>query len=173
MGGTRSFQIQDVFNVEGDGTDDTTTVIDTEVIVGYLLAGSIIGPGGLNFISEMVQVEMVVQFGVGFSPIFFRLGVFFDKGFKFLVERNDNNALHGQVTIGILILQHGHFPEGPVPVSDTDTDTAWTWHEHMSDTTPAVSDFILSWTRLRHGPGHGLASFSPKVKKNKKRKAQK
>jgi Kef-type K+ transport system membrane component KefB len=26
------------------------------VITGYLLAGSIIGPGGLNFISEMVQV---------------------------------------------------------------------------------------------------------------------
>jgi Kef-type K+ transport system membrane component KefB len=27
------------------------------VIVGYLLAGSIIGPGGLKFISEMVQVR--------------------------------------------------------------------------------------------------------------------
>lgn len=27
-----------------------------QVITGYLLAGSIIGPGGLNFISEMVQV---------------------------------------------------------------------------------------------------------------------
>jgi hypothetical protein len=27
-----------------------------KVIVGYLLAGSLIGPGGLNFINEMVQV---------------------------------------------------------------------------------------------------------------------
>lgn len=27
-----------------------------QVITGYLLAGSIIGPGGLSFISEMVQV---------------------------------------------------------------------------------------------------------------------
>ncbi|KAF3562386.1 hypothetical protein DY000_02019211, partial [Brassica cretica] len=34
------------------------------VITGYLLAGSIIGPGGLNLISEMVQVETVAQFGV-------------------------------------------------------------------------------------------------------------
>lgn len=28
-----------------------------QVITGYLLAGSIIGPGGLNFVSEMVQVR--------------------------------------------------------------------------------------------------------------------
>lgn len=27
-----------------------------QVIVGYLLAGSLVGPGGLNFINEMVQV---------------------------------------------------------------------------------------------------------------------
>ncbi|KAK1286105.1 K(+) efflux antiporter 5 [Acorus calamus] len=200
--GTRSFQIQDVFNLEGDGTDDRTTVIDKEdnvfvmanrktkypvlqvdvrlisdlvvlivsatiggiafsclgqpVIVGYLLAGSIIGPGGLNFISEMVQVETVAQFGVVF--LLFALGLEFSltklkvvgpvavlggllqivifmflcgitavlcganmsEGIfvgsflsmsstavvsKYLVERNHSNALHGQVTIGTLILQ--------------------------------------------------------------------
>ncbi|PKU75790.1 K(+) efflux antiporter 4 [Dendrobium catenatum] len=28
-----------------------------QVITGYLLAGSLIGPGGLSFVSEMVQVE--------------------------------------------------------------------------------------------------------------------
>lgn len=33
-----------------------TCWIICQVIVGYLLAGSIIGPGGLKFISEMVQV---------------------------------------------------------------------------------------------------------------------
>ena len=27
-----------------------------QVITGYLLAGSIVGPGGLSFVSEMVQV---------------------------------------------------------------------------------------------------------------------
>jgi Kef-type K+ transport system membrane component KefB len=27
------------------------------VIVGYLLAGSLVGPGGLNLISEMMQVS--------------------------------------------------------------------------------------------------------------------
>ncbi|XP_047269095.1 K(+) efflux antiporter 6 isoform X4 [Capsicum annuum] len=51
------------------------------VITGYLLAGSIIGPGGLNIISEMVQV------------------------LKFLMEKNSVNTLSGQVTVGILILQ--------------------------------------------------------------------
>ncbi|KAA8539841.1 hypothetical protein F0562_026533 [Nyssa sinensis] len=201
--GTRSFQLQDVFSRENEGSDDDmTTLIDKKdnvfvmsnkkskypvlqvdlrlisdlvvaivsaaiggiifsclgqpVIVGYLLAGSIIGPGGLKFISEMVQVETVAQFGVVF--LLFALGLEFSltklkvvgpvavlggllqiiilmflcgvtamlsgakltEGIfvacflsmsstavvvKFLLERNSNNALHGQVTIGTLIFQ--------------------------------------------------------------------
>ncbi|KAK7314915.1 hypothetical protein VNO77_33445 [Canavalia gladiata] len=126
------------------------------VIVGYLLAGSLIGPGGLKFISEMVQVETVAQFGVVF--LLFALGLEFSLAklkvvgpvavlggllqivifmfmcgilamlfgaklsegvfvgsflsmsstavvVKFLVERNNNNSLHVQVTIGTLIFQ--------------------------------------------------------------------
>ncbi|KAJ1298985.1 hypothetical protein BS78_01G496600 [Paspalum vaginatum] len=126
------------------------------VIVGYLLAGSLVGPGGLNFISEMVQVETFAQFGVVF--LLFALGLEFSMaklkvvgpvavlggllqialfmflcGFtaalcgakssegvfvgaflsmsstavvsKFLVEKGSTNTLHGQVTIGTLILQ--------------------------------------------------------------------
>ncbi|XP_065849181.1 K(+) efflux antiporter 6 [Euphorbia lathyris] len=45
------------------------------VITGYLLAGSVIGPGGFNFVSEMVQVETVAQFGVIF--LLFALGLEF------------------------------------------------------------------------------------------------
>ncbi|XP_022140957.1 K(+) efflux antiporter 5 [Momordica charantia] len=200
--GTRAFQLQDVFSLENEDSDDVTTLIDKKdnvfvmsnkkskypvlqvdlrlisdlvvvivsaavggiifsclgqpVIVGYLLAGSIIGPGGLKFISEMVQVETVAQFGVVF--LLFALGLEFSLtklkvvgavavlgGFlqiiifmllsgiiamlsgaklsegvfvgsflsmsstavvvKFLVERNSSNTLHGQVTIGTLILQ--------------------------------------------------------------------
>ncbi|KHN37024.1 K(+) efflux antiporter 6 [Glycine soja] len=126
------------------------------VITGYLLAGSIVGPGGFNFISEMVQVETVAQFGVIF--LLFALGLEFSTTklrvvravavlggllqiflfmcmcgltvslcggkasegvfvgaflsmsstavvLKFLMEKNTTNALHGQVTIGTLILQ--------------------------------------------------------------------
>lgn len=126
------------------------------VITGYLLAGSIIGPGGLSFVSEMVQVETVAQFGVVF--LLFALGLEFSSKklrvvgsvavlggllqillfmcfcgitallcgakssegvfvgaflsmsstavvLKFLMERNSVNALHGQVTVGTLILQ--------------------------------------------------------------------
>ncbi|KAG1346659.1 putative K(+) efflux antiporter 4 [Cocos nucifera] len=103
------------------------------VITGYLLAGSVIGPGGLKFVSEMVQVETVAQFGVIF--LLFALGLEFSAAklrvvravavlggllqiflfmclcgitasvLKFLMERNSANALHGQVTIGTLILQ--------------------------------------------------------------------
>ncbi|XP_022736067.1 K(+) efflux antiporter 5-like isoform X1 [Durio zibethinus] len=119
--GTRSFQIKDVFTLENEDSDETTTLIDKKdnvfvmsnkkskypvlqvdlrlisdlvvvivsaaiggiifsclgqpVIVGYLLAGSLIGPGGLKFISEMVQVETVAQFGVVF--LLFALGLEF------------------------------------------------------------------------------------------------
>ncbi|KAE9614022.1 putative cation/H+ exchanger [Lupinus albus] len=126
------------------------------VMTGYLLAGSMIGPGGLSFVSEMVQVETVAQFGVIF--LLFALGLEFSTTklrvvravailggllqiflfmclcgitalvcggkssegifvgaflsmsstavvLKFLMERNSVNALHGQVTIGTLILQ--------------------------------------------------------------------
>ncbi|RZC68269.1 hypothetical protein C5167_031523 [Papaver somniferum] len=126
------------------------------VITGYLLAGSLVGPGGLNFISEIVQVETVAQFGVIF--LLFALGLEFSAAklrvvravavlggllqiflfmslagitaslcggrssegvfvgvllsmsstavvLKFLMERNSINALHGQVTVGTLILQ--------------------------------------------------------------------
>ncbi|XP_026447511.1 K(+) efflux antiporter 6-like isoform X4 [Papaver somniferum] len=126
------------------------------VITGYLLAGSVIGPGGLSFISEMVQVETVAQFGVifllfalglefstaklrvvrsvavlgGLLQIFLFtslcglsaslcggnisegifIGVFLSMSstvlvLKFLMEKNGINALYGQVTVGILILQ--------------------------------------------------------------------
>ncbi|XP_039028571.1 K(+) efflux antiporter 4-like [Hibiscus syriacus] len=126
------------------------------LITGYLLAGSIIGPGGFSFVGEMVQVETVAQFGVIF--LLFALGLEFSitklrvvravavlggllqfflfmclcgttvtlcggkpsEGvfvgaflslssttvvLKFLMERNSLNDLHGQVTIGTLILQ--------------------------------------------------------------------
>lgn len=126
------------------------------VLTGYLLAGSLVGPGGLNVISEMVQVETVAQFGVIF--LLFALGLEFSTTklrvvravaivggllqilffmclcgiiasacggkasegvfvgaflsmsstavvYKFLTEKNSTNALHGQVTIGTLILQ--------------------------------------------------------------------
>ncbi|TYJ29870.1 hypothetical protein E1A91_A06G095800v1 [Gossypium mustelinum] len=126
------------------------------VITGYLLAGSLIGPGGFNFVSEMVQVETVAQFGVIF--LLFALGLEFSIAklrvvravavlggllqivlfmclcgitaslcggrlsegvfvgvflsmsstavvLKFLMEKNSNNMLHGQVIIGTLILQ--------------------------------------------------------------------
>ncbi|CAI0628354.1 unnamed protein product [Linum tenue] len=45
------------------------------VFTGYLLAGSVIGPGGFSFVSEMVQVETVAQFGVIF--LLFALGLEF------------------------------------------------------------------------------------------------
>ncbi|KAL6526941.1 K(+) efflux antiporter 5 [Orobanche gracilis] len=118
---TKSFQLQDVFSLENEDSEDVETLIDKKdnvfvmsnkkskcpvlqvdfrlisdlvvvvvsaatggiifsclgqpVIVGYLLAGSIIGPGGLKFISEMVQVETVAQFGVVF--LLFALGLEF------------------------------------------------------------------------------------------------
>ncbi|KAL3650448.1 K(+) efflux antiporter 5 [Castilleja foliolosa] len=199
---TKSFQLQDVFSLENEDSENVERLIDSKdnvfvmsnkkskypvlqvdfrlisdlvvvvvsaatggiifsclgqpVIVGYLLAGSIIGPGGLKFVSEMIQVETVAQFGVVF--LLFALGLEFSLSklkivgpvavlggllqiivlmflcgiiavfcgaelsegvfvgclmsmsstavvVKYLVERNRNNSIDSQVTIGTLIFQ--------------------------------------------------------------------
>jgi CPA2 family monovalent cation:H+ antiporter-2 len=46
------------------------------VLLGYLAAGALCGPGGLGLIEEMVQVETVAQLGVVF--LLFGLGLEFD-----------------------------------------------------------------------------------------------
>lgn len=45
------------------------------VLLGYLLAGILVGPAGLGWIKELVQVETLAQFGVTF--LLFTLGVEF------------------------------------------------------------------------------------------------
>ncbi|MFT0818223.1 cation:proton antiporter [Synechococcus sp. W60.3] len=45
------------------------------VLLGYLLAGILVGPTGLGWIKELVQVETLAQFGVTF--LLFSLGVEF------------------------------------------------------------------------------------------------
>ncbi|KAL3676837.1 hypothetical protein R1sor_026785 [Riccia sorocarpa] len=126
------------------------------VISGYLLAGSAIGPGGFSFVSELVQVETLAQFGVVF--MLFGLGLEFSMAklravrsvaivgglmqillfmglcgltavfcgaklsegvfvgaflsmsstavvLKFFGDKATVGALHGQITIGTLVLQ--------------------------------------------------------------------
>ncbi|XP_033131177.1 K(+) efflux antiporter 4 isoform X2 [Brassica rapa] len=102
------------------------------VITGYLLAGSIIGPGGLSFVSEMVQLRVVRAVAIpgGLLQIFLFMclsgitaslcggkltegifvGAFLSMSstavvLKFLMEKNSISALHGQITVGTLILQ--------------------------------------------------------------------
>ncbi|KAL2623445.1 hypothetical protein R1flu_003650 [Riccia fluitans] len=48
------------------------------VILGYLAAGMVVGPGGLHLVHELVQVETLAQFGVVF--LLFVLGVEFNPG---------------------------------------------------------------------------------------------
>ncbi|RRT49051.1 hypothetical protein B296_00016430 [Ensete ventricosum] len=175
---SRSFQFHDVFNLDNENrAEDIPTLIDRKVVItGYLLAGSIIGPGGFRFISEMVQVGALALLPVTFSlwklcnygnlvkdipssaslllkictthmlhidsscrcialqlrvvravaivggflqiALFMCLcGIIASVCFnlpsnsssilvlKFLMEKNSINALHGQVTVGTLILQ--------------------------------------------------------------------
>lgn len=45
------------------------------ILLGYLLAGMIVGPAGLGLIKELIQVETLAQFGVAF--LLFALGVEF------------------------------------------------------------------------------------------------
>lgn len=128
------------------------------VLLGYLLAGMIVGPAGLGLIKELVQVETLAQLGVAF--LLFALGVEFSLGqlrkvqgislgggslqivltiaittlvslgvgwvesptqgiflgailslsstavvLKCLTERNETETRHGQVMLGILVVQ--------------------------------------------------------------------
>ncbi|WP_268836617.1 cation:proton antiporter [Synechococcus sp. Nb3U1] len=51
------------------------SVLRQPVLLGYLLAGILVGPAGLGWIKEIVQVETLAQFGVTF--LLFTLGVEF------------------------------------------------------------------------------------------------
>jgi monovalent cation:H+ antiporter-2, CPA2 family len=128
------------------------------VLLGYLIAGVLVGPTGLGLIKEVVQVETLAQFGVAF--LLFALGVEFSFSelkkvkeislgggglqiiltititalvsiatgwvtsppqgvflgailslsstavvLKSLMERNEADAPHGQVMLGILVVQ--------------------------------------------------------------------
>lgn len=128
------------------------------VLLGYLLAGVIVGPTGLGLIKELIQVETLAQFGVAF--LLFALGVEFSFSelrkvqaislgggglqialtilvttlaslgmgwvtsptqgiflgailslsstavvLKCLMERNETDTPHGQVMLGILVVQ--------------------------------------------------------------------
>jgi CPA2 family monovalent cation:H+ antiporter-2 len=128
------------------------------ILLGYLIAGIVVGPSGLGLIKELVQVETLAQFGVAF--LLFALGVEFSftelskvKGIslgggglqialtilittlvslatgwvtspaqgvflgailslsstavvlKSLMERNETGTPHGQVLLGILVVQ--------------------------------------------------------------------
>ncbi|MBE9030195.1 cation:proton antiporter [filamentous cyanobacterium LEGE 11480] len=128
------------------------------VLLGYLLAGIVVGPTGLGLIKELVQVETLAQFGVAF--LLFALGVEFSFSelnkvkvislgggglqilltivsttllslfvgwvdsptqgvflgailslsstavvLKSLMERNETETPHGQVMLGILVVQ--------------------------------------------------------------------
>uniref|UniRef100_A0A7I4FRH1 Cation/H+ exchanger transmembrane domain-containing protein n=1 Tax=Physcomitrium patens TaxID=3218 RepID=A0A7I4FRH1_PHYPA len=78
------------------------------VITGYLLAGSAIGPGGLDLVSELVQIALfmclsaitAVFCGARASEGIF-VGAFLSMSstavvLKFLMDRNTTNSLHGQ-----------------------------------------------------------------------------
>lgn len=128
------------------------------ILLGYLLAGTIVGPAGLGLIKEIIQVETLAQLGVAF--LLFSLGVEFSFGelqkvkgislgggglqialtilmtalvslgmgwvsspaqgvflggilslsstavvLKGLMERNETATLHGQIMLGILVVQ--------------------------------------------------------------------
>ncbi|XP_078431944.1 K(+) efflux antiporter 4-like isoform X2 [Wolffia australiana] len=69
---------------EAEERNFSNSVAGRQVIIGYLLAGSLIGPGGLRFVRELVQVETVAHFGVIF--LLFASGLEFSNA-KFQVVR--------------------------------------------------------------------------------------
>ncbi|KAK9833979.1 hypothetical protein WJX81_000500 [Elliptochloris bilobata] len=73
------------------------------VINGYFIAGSVVGPGGLQLIKELVQVESLAQMGV--QLLLFTLGLEFSLS-KLRVVRNVA-LLGGMVEIFLFIIASG------------------------------------------------------------------
>ncbi|KAF9662323.1 hypothetical protein SADUNF_Sadunf18G0041000 [Salix dunnii] len=71
----KEFTESDQNEAATDAGSFNNSVAEHQVITRYLLAGYISGPGGFNFVSEMVQVETVAQFGVLSSSFCLGLGV--------------------------------------------------------------------------------------------------
>ncbi|GJV92987.1 K(+) efflux antiporter 4 isoform X1 [Tanacetum coccineum] len=74
-------------------------------ITGYLLAGSVIGPGGLSFVSELVRLRIVravaIMGGLLQIFLFMCLSGVIAVVLKFLMEKNSISTLYGQVTVGL------------------------------------------------------------------------
>lgn len=71
-------------------------------LTGYIAAGSLAGPGGLQLVQELVQVETIGQFGVVF--LLFTLGMEFDTG---RLSRVRNAAVFGGVLQVVLLMLLG------------------------------------------------------------------
>jgi CPA2 family monovalent cation:H+ antiporter-2 len=71
------------------------------ILLGYLLAGMIVGPTGLGLIKELVQVETLAQFGVAF--LLFALGVEFSFSELKKVKRISLGGGGLQIALTILV----------------------------------------------------------------------
>lgn len=69
-------------------------------MTGYLLAGALAGPGCLNLVQELVQVETLGQFGVIF--LLFDLGLEFNASKLYRVQAPA--VLGGLLEVGLLVL---------------------------------------------------------------------
>ncbi|CAL6303713.1 unnamed protein product [Bathycoccus prasinos] len=91
-------------------------LLNQPLITGYLLSGSLIGPGGFGLIVELVQVETLAQLGVVF--LLFALGIEFSPSklrhvqgvalmgglvIKCLMERNEMTSLSGQIAVVVRV----------------------------------------------------------------------
>ncbi|WP_421657152.1 cation:proton antiporter [Leptothermofonsia sp. ETS-13] len=71
------------------------------ILLGYLLAGMVVGPTGLGLIKELIQVETLAQFGVAF--LLFALGVEFSFSELKKVKRISLGGGGLQIALTILV----------------------------------------------------------------------
>ncbi|KAF2535798.1 hypothetical protein F2Q68_00022906 [Brassica cretica] len=99
----KHFQLHDVFNLDNDNrAEDTPTLIDRKdnvFIISNFKSKYPVLQLDLRLISDLVVVIVSatcggIAFACAGQPVL-----------KFLMEKNSTNSLHGQVTIGTLILQ--------------------------------------------------------------------
>ena len=79
------------------------TLMGQPLITGYLIAGSLVGPGGFGLVVELVQVETLAQFGIIF--LLFALGIEFS--FTQLRHVQSVAVFGGSLQIALMMLVGG------------------------------------------------------------------
>src|SRR5574338_582058 len=77
------------------------------LILGYILAGLLVGPSAFNLIQSSSLFEAFSTIGIALLLFIIGLGLFFSSNriiVKILSDKKEQHRLHGQIAIGVILV---------------------------------------------------------------------